>query len=153
MRTSSTIYNEEEKWEITKRFRDISPEEKELFLKGVIKDLEKAKEDAKENLKDSPTNRSKRVVTGVIGGFLGSTVAGIGAMIAGKILGAPMEFIAVSSVPFVIGSAGSLAGVLVSPLVRYSDGIEKGNKRKIKKADEGIKNAKEELKKIGSKGR
>ena len=44
MRTSSTIYNEEERWEITKRFSRISPEEKELFLKGVIKDLEKAKE-------------------------------------------------------------------------------------------------------------
>ena len=78
-------------------------------------------------MKESSTNRSKRVVNGVIGGFLGSTVAGIGAMIAGKVLGAPMEFIAVSSVPFVIGSAGSLAGVLVSPLVKYSDGIEKGD--------------------------
>ena len=51
MSMTSSIYSAEEKWEITKRFRDISPEEKELFLKGVIKDLENSKVFAKEELK------------------------------------------------------------------------------------------------------
>ncbi len=153
MSMTSSIYSAEEKWEITKRFRDISPEEKELFLKGVIKDLENAKVLAKEELKESATNQTRKVVNGITAGSLGVAVVGFGAAIAGKMLGAPVEFVVASFVPLVIGSAAGLAGVVTSPFVSYSDGVEKVSKKKMKKADEGIRQAKEELKKTGRKGR